>query len=202
MTFSDYCNPSRLARRYSLVSQHSQGHCFTHFQMFGGKQIQLSCLLTISFYSKPRKALRFIKFPSGSVFFHLWHWGDGASCLRQELLVKPEQFITRSWRAGKSHTSPSPAVASRVCALWCLCAPVLVFTDGRGALRFRWPIQDGGVSFGHSGCCRLYRARHHHPSCKHSWASLLSSQFGAAGCLARAAVVLACSIFVSRFLFV
>lgn len=197
MTFSDYRNPSRLARRYSLVSQHSQGHCFTHFQMFGGKQIQLSCLLTISFYSKPRKTLRFIKFPSGSVFFHLWHRGDGASCLRQELLVKPEQFITRSWTVGKS-----PAAASRVCVLWCLCAPVLVLMDGRGALRFRWLIQDGGASFGHGGCCRLCGAQHHHPSCKHSWASLLWSQFGAAGCLARAAVVLACSIFVGRFLFV
>lgn len=58
VTLSDYCFHRRLARQCSLVSQHSQQHItLLHlFQMFGGKQIKPSCLLTISVHSEPRKA--------------------------------------------------------------------------------------------------------------------------------------------------
>lgn len=142
VSFSDSCYPSGLARQCSLVSQHSQRHAALLHSLpavwWETNQAQLPSNNFVLF--KTQKSLRFIKFPSGCVFFHLWHQGDGVSCLRQELLVKPEQFMIWSWIAGKSQASPSPVVASLYFMVF-LWATTLMFMDEKPECK-SWPIQD------------------------------------------------------------
>lgn len=211
ITLSGYCVPSRLSRQYSLVSQYSQQHVtLLHTLPDVWWETNQAQLLSNNFSSfKTQKSLRFVKFPSGSVFFHLWHRGDEASCFHQELLVKPEQFLIRSWIAGESQTRPSPAVASCVCGLWCFCG--LQNLDLRmgswSAKGLGDPSKILEPILGKVGTSPP--VLHPKPSntiplpvCKHRWAPLLWSQFVAAGYLAHAVFVLAYVISVVHFLFV
>ena len=134
VTLTDYCIPSRLARQYSLVCQHSQHVTRLHALpdvWWETNQAQLPSNNFSSF--KPQKSLRFDKFPSGSVFFHLWHRGAIASCLHQERLVKPEPVRICSWTAGKSQRVPHQ--------WWHLAFVVCDVTMGYGTWIYGWEVE-------------------------------------------------------------